>query len=207
MSKKIWFLIISNFLIKVAFSQIEEEKSLKEFNSGEVLKYSSFNEPKAENLKIHIKYPKSWECLEGERPHVIRKFIQSEGYSTCILLITKQNKEPNTKEVDNILAIDGLKSLIPSTASYIASNSNLRMEGLRAASIEYTNSGRRLDRDFYSYNLLYLFVYKKFIIQVQFMVLNKIEETNSSVEQRYKTIRPLFNQMFNSIVLDNIYQN
>jgi hypothetical protein len=192
--------------INQIYAQTEESESLKEFNSGQVSKYSSFGQDKSQGLKINIKYPKSWKSMEGERPHVVRKFAQQDNYVLALIIVNKQDNNFSQSEISEILTPDGLKSIIPPSGIYISSNPNLKIEGLKAGSVEYTNSAVRMDRMFYSCNLNYIFYYGQYIVTIQFMVVNKMGESNLSVENRYKIIKPLFYQMFNSIVIDNVWE-
>lgn len=204
--RQIVLFLILILLTNLTFAQTEEKKSLNEFISGQVNKFSSEGQGKSQGLKLHFKYPKSWKSIEGERPHVIRKFAQPDNYVLAILLVNKQDQAFTQSDINEGLTTEGLKSIIPSSGTYISSNSNLKIEGLKAGSIEFTNSAIRMERQFFSYNLNYIFIYKQYIVTVQFMVVNKIGETNSSVAYRYKTIKPLFVQMFNSLVIDNIWE-
>jgi hypothetical protein len=194
------------FSLSNVYSQTEETKSLNEYNSGKTEKYSSNGLGKSQGLKIHYKYPRSWKSIEGERPHVIRKFAQSDNYVLSILLVNKIEEEFTSQELNEFFTTEGLKTILPNGASYISSNPNLKIEGLKAGSIEFTNSATRMNRYFYSHNLNYVFIYKKYFVLVQFMVVNKPNESSSSVNERYNKIEPLFYQMFNSIVIDNIWE-
>jgi hypothetical protein len=205
MKQTISLLSILLLLTNLTQAQTEEKKSVSEFNSGRVSKFSSYGQGKSQGLKIHFKYPKSWESIEGERPHVVRKFAQSDDYVLALILVKKQEQTFSQSEISEVFTTGGLKSIIPSSGTYISSNGNLKIEGLQTGSVEFTNSGLRMNRPFFSYNLNYLFFYKQYFINVQFMVINKIGETNSSVTNRYETVKPLLEQMFNSIVIDNIW--
>jgi hypothetical protein len=196
------------FVICILFvnGQTTEEKSLTEFNSGQVKKFSSKGEGKSSGLKIQMKYPNSWQSIEGEHPHVVRKFAQSDDYVLAMILIFKQDKAFSQSEINEMFTDDGIKSMLPESATFITSNVNLKIEGLKAGSIEFTNNSRRMDRQFYSHSLYFTFVYKQYLVYVQFSVANKIGESNMSVNTRYQKIKPLFVQMFNSIVIDNIWE-
>lgn len=205
--KKIFVFLISVFLLYTSIqAQTAEDQSIKEFNSDQVNKYSSNGEDKSKGLKLHFKYPKSWKSIEGDRPHVIRKFAQSDNYVLAIILVNKLEKELSQKDINEIFTIDGLKAIVPENGTYISCNPNLKIEALNAGSVEYTVSATRVDRKFYTHVLNYMFVYKSYIITVQFIVADKINEMKVSVDDRYKKICPLFRQMFNSVVIDNIWE-
>lgn len=207
-TKKYFLLLLTSSLLAInTFTQSLEDKSLKEFNSGEINEFLSNGQGKSQGLKIHFKYPKSWKSIDGEHPHVIKKFSQSDNYAIAIILVNKQKEEFSQSEINEILTLEGLKSMIPSSGTFISANSNLKIEGLKAGSIEFFNSGQRIDREFHSFNLFYVFIYDQYLISIQFMVINKIGESKQSLNERYKKIGPLFHLMFNSIIIDNIWEN
>lgn len=194
------------FAFNHLYAQTEEEKSLKQYNAGQITKFFSKGIGKSQGLKIHFKYPKSWKSIEGERPHVVRRFAQSDNFVGALILVNKQDEELTQAEINEFFTTEGLKYIIPASGNYISSNNSLKIEGLKAGSVEFTNLGSRMNRYFYSHNLNYVFIYKQYIVSVQFIVINKIGESNSSVTDRFKKVKPLFYQMFNSIVIDNIWE-
>jgi hypothetical protein len=195
-----------NIHVNLIFSQTQEEQSLTEFNSGKTKKYSTFGHGKSQGLKLHLKYPASWHSIDGERPNVERKFAQQDNYVLCILLIKVNEKNFIQKEINEFFTIEGLKESIPSGGQYLSCNTNLTIEKQKSGYINFTHSGRRNERTFYSYNRSYFIIYKKYFITMQFMVVNKIGEPNESVKKRFDTINPLFGSMFNSIVIDNVWE-
>lgn len=190
----------------IANSQAIEKQSITEYNSGKTNKFSTTGLGKAKGLRLNMKYPISWKSIEGERPHVVRKFVQPDNYALSIILVNKLDKPFTNAEIDELFTTEGLKSIISENSNFISSNPNLKIEGLKAGSIDYSTSAVRMDRHFNSYNRFYVFVYKEYFVMIQFMVLNKIGESDLSVNSRFNTLKPLFYQMFNSIVIDNIWE-
>lgn len=206
MTRKFYSCILLCVFFLQTNAQTLEEQSVNKFNSGALTKYSTKGETKSKGLDLIIKYPSSWKSLEGERPHVLRKFVQPGSYVLAILIINPLEDNVNQEEANNTLSKSGLTALVPKDGIYVSSNSNLRIEGIKAGSIEYLYSARRGDRDFHSKVFSYIFFYKNYLIQLQFMVTNKINESSESVLRRYNSVKPLFAQMFNSIVINNIWE-
>lgn len=197
------FLCFTNSLI---FCQSNEQISVKRFFSGETIKFSSKYSEKAKGLNLQFKYPNTWKSLDGERPHVVRKFAQPGGTVLAMILINKLGKKPTNLELNNYFTLQVLKSYIPATASYISSNPELMIEGLRAGSIEFTNIGKRVNQTFLSHNISYLFYYEDYLVSIQFMVFNAPGESSISVSKRFSKLKNLFSAMFNSIVITNKWQ-
>ncbi len=201
MTKRIFlsFSLLLSFIFTHA--QNVEQQSVDEFNSNKVAKYSTKGEEKCKGLDLNIKYPSSWKSLEGERPHAVRKFVQSRNFVLAMILINTQKSNFTQTEIDNSLSKSGLISQLPLNSTYISSNSNLKIDGLKAGSIEYNNSTQKEDRKYYSKLFTYVFFYKKYFINLQFMIINKIDEPIETLTKRYNALKPLFSLMFNTIVI------
>jgi hypothetical protein len=185
-------------------SQSQEELSLNEFIKGQVNKFSSNGAGKSNGLMIHLKYPRSWKSIEGEHPHVVRKFVQPDNYASAMVLVNKLDNPLTTVEINEFFT-EELKSIVPESSNVLSMETNLKIEGLQAGSIDFSTSAVRMNRLFNSYCRFYVFIYKNYFVMIQFMVVNKIDESNQSVLNRYNTLKPLFYQIFNSIVIDNIW--
>lgn len=199
-------LFISLFSFHFVFSQSAED-IVQEFKSGLTNKYYSNGEAKSKGLKIQFKYPKLFNSKEGDRPHIIQKFfLESEGIYSLIV-VNKMDNVASQNEILEAISASGLKSMLPTSANYISSNSNLKIEGLKAGSIEFTNNSQRMDLNIFSYNQHYLVIYKDYLISIQFYVTQKSEESKDDLQSRYKKLKPLFYGMFNSLVIENIWSN
>ncbi|GET20677.1 hypothetical protein JCM18694_09230 [Prolixibacter denitrificans] len=183
-----------------------EKNSISEFNAGKTIEYFSNGQGKSQGLKIHLKYPQSWKSLEGRHPHVLVDLVQPGNYVNALLMVRKSNDIFTKPEISHLLSKEGLNMFVPPNGSYISSNSNIQIEGQRAGLVNYTMTGKRMNRVFFSYSSAYIVIYQDYIFTLTFMVTNKIGESESSVKNRYDAIKPLFGQMFNSIVIDNIWE-
>lgn len=199
-------IFIGLFLCSNLFSQSFEEKSISEFQLGKARKYSTHGLGKSKGLKLHIKYPQSWECYEGERPHVVQKIVQPDNYTLLNILINKLQDPFSKNEIEELFTIEGLKSLLPENSTYLSSDADLRIEGLKAGSVDYKTAAIRMNRLFNSYSRYYVILYNDYVVMIQFMVLNKEGEADSSVKSRFVTLKPLFDQLFNSVVIDNVWE-
>ena len=186
-------------------NQSEEDISLMEFRSGHVTKYSSYGLDKSRGLKAHIKYPKSWDSIEGERPHIIRKFAQPGGTVLAIVQIIPFDFESTKDEIDQFFENE-FRVLYPSDYQIISVDNNMKIEGLRSGAIEYKRSSLRSNQSIYSHNLDFVTIYKSYQLSVLFMVTDKLGESKKSVDARFDKLEPLFMQMINSIVIDNVWE-
>lgn len=193
-------------IIISAEAQTQEEVSISEYTSGKTIKYLSKGEGKSAGLKINFAFPESWSSKEGERPHIVRKFQQPNGYVLGLIFINKTEIEFTQSDIAEVFTAEGLKSIIPASGTYISSNNNLKIENLKAASIEYTDVNQRLDLIIYTHNLSYIFIYKQYLVMIQFFVSGNSDETKEQIDKRYNRIKAIFPLMFNSIVIENIWE-
>ena len=210
--------IIRLFLLTVAtcisvdtYSQKSEEESVKEFAAGKRSKFSSNGEGKSKGLKIHVKYPKSWTSLEGDRPHIVRKFVQPDNYALAIIYIQKAEKEFTQAEIDEVMTKEGLLSFVPKDGTLISSNPNLKIDRLKAGCVEYFMTIERVDKKVYMHALSYVVVYKDYILSLQFSVgdvngFYATNDTKATVDKKYKILYPMFWEMFNNLVIDNLWE-
>src|SRR4051812_38034657 len=53
-------------------------------------RFTTAGHPKADGLTITLRYPETWEAEEGERPHVVQKFVaRGGGVENCNILIRR----------------------------------------------------------------------------------------------------------------------
>ncbi|RJP31871.1 MAG: hypothetical protein C4547_15005, partial [Phycisphaerales bacterium] len=66
----------------------DQSKDLtREFIDGRRLTFSTKDHPKARGANFTIAYPSSWKAAEGERPHIVQKFVSEGGRGFEIVMI------------------------------------------------------------------------------------------------------------------------
>ncbi len=185
--------------------QTAEEQSTQEFIADATDKFSTDGSGKSNGLKLHLKYPKSWSALDGERPHIVKKFLQPGGDALFLIMVQSQDSNFTQIEIDELFTAEGLKYAMPTGATFISSNSKLKIESLKAGSIEYTTINTRGELTLYGHCLNYLFVYKQHLITLQCFVSSTTGESTQAIDKKFYTLKPLFSMVFNSLVLDNVW--
>ncbi len=89
------------------------------------------------------------------------------------------------------------------TGTHLSSDSNIVIEGVDAVSIEFSNSIVDSKYPIFSNHLVCFFAYQQYLVTVHFMVVNRYNEPNYFVTNRYEIIKPLFESIFHSIKIDN----
>ena len=71
------------FIILLFITQFVQGQSseLEDFQNGNVKKFISNGTGKADGLKFSVKYPYNYTSVDGDRPHVIRKFYNKDERS------------------------------------------------------------------------------------------------------------------------------
>ena len=52
--------------------------------------YDIFNHPKAKGVNFSLKAPNGWDCREGDRPNIVKKFVWKTN--VFLILIKNSNK-------------------------------------------------------------------------------------------------------------------
>jgi hypothetical protein len=200
----VFLFFFASFLFYGFQIQTEEDKSIKEFNLGQTSKYSTLGLGKSQGLKIHFNYPKSWEAVDGERPHIVKKIVQPGGTVMAIIQIVQLDFESTQSEINQFFSNE-LQLMYPDY-KIISVNNNMRIEGLRCGTVECTKSAIRANQNIYSHNFDFVTFYKNYQFSILFMVVDKVGESKEIVNDRFNKLKPLFSQMINSIVIDNIWE-
>lgn len=201
--------ILLSFCFLIAFrghSQQKEKQALQEFIGGNILKYSSLGLGKSQGLKLHLKYPVSWQSKEGERPHIVRKFIQQDQATAAMVYIQKREKVYTQSEIDYNLNKENIISESGQLGKVIYCDCSLKIEGLKACRVDIMQSGQRMDQPILSYMIQYSLIYKQYYLSIQFMIIKKKGESDAVFMKRQEAIISLSKMMFNSLVIDNIWE-
>ena len=142
--------------------------------------------------------------METEPPK-LRMFAQPDNHAFIFLSLNKQNACAPPWDINTFLTPEGINSIINDigTGTHLSSDSNIVIEGVDAVSIEFSNSIVDSKYPIFSNHLVYFFAYQQYLVTVHFMVVNRYNEPNYFVTNRYEIIKPLFESIFHSIKIDN----
>jgi hypothetical protein len=189
---------------------IAETSIIKDFTTEKQKKFSTAGHPKSKGLNMTISYPKSWKALEGERPHIVQKFV-SEGGSglELALIITKQLPLPpgtviSENELKEFFSPTELRGMLPSGATFIGARPT-QIEGLPAGILEYSMRQERAGKTIDGRTIAYMFISGTNLVQIQCMVFTGQLSTSTALARRMAEFNQLFFLMANSIVLQDKY--
>lgn len=178
------------------------------FLSGQKLKYYTDGHPKAKGLKISIEYPSHWAIKEGERPHVVQKFVGNPSNGLvpiCTLWINDLPEESRLLSeqdlVDTIFSSEGIKSMVPQE-SLIRGVGRTKYDAQPGVWVIYFIRGERAGIKSHSFTLQHLLIYSGKLVSLQCSVGGLLGD-NRTVEAVFNEYLTLFRLMGNSIILYN----
>lgn len=188
----------------ISSNHISKQGDLKELLNGNFLKYVCDGTGKGRGIKFSINYPSNWSSLEGNRPHIVRKFSNSDKTISAMIIITELEKTPTQKEIEYYYTKQGSMELLPTQATYI-SNSSTKIEGQPTIINEYTIKTERAENQLKGRMKTYTIFYKKYSIQVQFGVMQLLS-SNLDIEKIFNENELLFKAMMNSFILTSKWE-
>ena len=158
-----------------------------------------------------LSYPKSWKAMEGERPHIVQKFVSKGGKGLeMALIITKPLPLPSgtvisEKELKEFFSPTELRGMLPPGATFVDAKPT-RIEGLPAGILEYTMRQERAGKAVGVRTIAYTFIDGTNLVQLQCMVSAGKLSAPTALARRMAEFSQLFFLMANSIVLQNSYK-
>ncbi len=179
----------------------------QEFTSGFVSKFNTKNHPKAKGTDWTIKYPQSWRCLEGDRPNIIQKIVSEFGngdiYVSLMVKDLPKNFSIKDSEINNVFFTSkNAKELFITSEMTFESFKRVTIEGLPAGEIVYSLTLSRLDYNIPMKIVTFYFIYKSQLYILTHGIASMEEEF---ISKNWKSLKPLFDLIANSIVINNKY--
>lgn len=156
---------------------------------------------KANGVNLTLKYPSDWGRHEGERPHIVQKFISKDERAYAIILVQDLG-EPDVvslsrEDIESFFEPQELRTMVPDGMQFINAQ-RTQIEGLPAGILEYTANVQRagLSADLRVWSLI--FIERTSMVQLQFAVTGPAGSDTSGMMIKYK---PIFLQIANSVIL------
>jgi len=195
---KLAITLVACFLPALAFG---ESPLVQEFASGKKTRFTTKGHSKSMGLTITLDYPDKWQEKEGDRPHIVKKFVPKLGgeSETALLFITDVGEKVSEQDIREIGTAEGAKELLPEGVKLLKF-SVTTIDGTPAAMLEFS---RRTDRAGVSADLYYLAYY--FSVGTKLITfqgsVGMAPTTPEVLEARMREFKPLYQLMANSIVI------
>ena len=178
---------------------------VSEFADGHVGRYEGAGDPKLLGVELSLKLPISWKEKAGDRPHVVRKWVEKGGTGlNSIMLMVKNFGEPlGPEDLADFGAIDPAE-VAPDGAT-VLDGGGFVLEGLAGLRSRFRMSTQRIDISLDQIIEQYMLPMPSGrIVFISCYVGTEIGEADT-LQRRFELIDPLCHQVVNSLVLRSLY--
>lgn len=177
-----------------------------EFLDGFRQRYQTDGTGKSQGIRLNLQFPRSWIAKEGERPHIVQKWVSENG--TGLEMITldirdAQGYNPNKKEIEEFVKSGEVKDSVPEGSTYVASG-NFTLEMRTGYWVQMAMPLERARMKIYQEVLMYQFFFRGKAVGLMCGASGP-ENEKPKVKEAFKRIRPLCQQVLNSLVLTQAY--
>ncbi|TCV80089.1 hypothetical protein [Sulfurirhabdus autotrophica] len=173
-----------------------------EFTDGFRQRYHTDGAGKSQGVQLNLQLPRSWTAKEGERPHIVQKWVSENGTGSEIIHLDIQDAQgynPTKKEMEKYVRSGEAKNSVPDGFKYVASG-NFTLEGQTGYWLQIAMPLERAGIKMYLDSLAYQFYFQGKSIGLMCQAGGPESEKNN-VNEAFKRIQPLCQQVLNSLVL------
>lgn len=177
-----------------------------EFADGFRQRYRTDGTGKSQGIKIALQLPRSWAGKDGERPHIVQKWVSENGTGLEIIHLDirdGQGYNPTKKEMEEFVRSGEAKDSVPDGSTYVDSG-NFTLEKQTGYWLQMAMPLERAGMKMYQDALMYQFFFRGKAIGIMCQAGGP-ENEKPKVNEAFKRIRPLCQQVLNSLVLTQAY--
>lgn len=177
----------------------------REFTDGHISIYQGDGDPKLMGERLTLKTPLSWKELPGDRPHVVRKWVEQggRGMNSIILIVKDFGQALGPKDLAEVASMDPA-TMAPDGATFI-DGGNFVLEGLTGVRGRFRMSSQRV-------NLVMDQIVDQYMLPLpsgKVVLLGcyvGVEASEAHLLQRiFDRIAPLCGQVVNSLIVASLY--
>lgn len=180
--------------------------SVGEFSDGFRQRYQTAGAGKAQGIKLNLQLPRSWTAKNGERPHIVQKWTSLNDAGLEMILLDIRDAEgyaPTKKEMEDFVKSGELKEAMSEGATYVASG-NFSLEKQNGYWVQTIAPVERAGIKYYQEAVMYQLFFHGKAIGITCSV-GGIDEERAKISGAFKRMRPLCQQVVNSLVLLQAY--
>lgn len=177
-----------------------------EFFDGYRQRYQTDGTGKSQGIKLSLQVPRSWTAKEGERPHIVKKWVSENGTGLEIILLDirdAQGYDPGKKEMEAFVRSGDVKKEVPEGAEYIDAGT-FTLESRTGYWVQMAMPIERAEMKLYQNGLMYQFFFQGKAVGLMCQAGGP-ETEKARVNEAFRRIRPLCQQVLNSLVLLQAY--
>lgn len=193
---------VLEYLLAVGYSA----NPVGEFADGFRQRYQTDGAGKSQGIKLNLQLPRSWAGKDGERPHIVQKWVSENGTGLEMIHLDirdGQGYNPTKKEMEEFVSSGESKNSVPDGSTYVASG-NFTLEKQTGYWLQMAMPLERAGMKIYQDVLMYQFFFRGKVIGIMCQAGGP-ENEKPKVNVAFKRIRPLCQQVLNSIVLTQAY--
>lgn len=171
-----------------------------EFLDGYRQRFNSDGHRKAHGLKLVLQVPKSWKGKEGERPHIVKKWVSQNGTGMEMIHLDIRDTEgytPTNNEIETFVSSGEVKDTVPAGATYINSGV-FSLEMRKGYWMEMAMLHERAGIHLYQHSVMYQLFFRGKAIGLMCQTMSPNED-RAKADEAYKTTQPLCQQVLNSL--------
>lgn len=177
-----------------------------EFADGFRQRYQTDGTGKSQGIKINLQLPRSWAGKDGERPHIVQKWVSENGTGLEMIHLDirdVQGYNPTKKEMEEFVRSGEVKDSVPDGSKYIDSG-NFTLEKQTGYWLQIAMPLERAGMKMYQDALMYQFFFRGKAIGIMCQAGGP-ENEKPKINEAFKRIKPLCQQVLNSLVLTQAY--
>lgn len=193
----------------LTFNPRYQAAPVREFLDGYRQRFNSDGAGKAKGVPFSISAPLSWTQEEGERPNIVTKFTSENGRGLEVFMVgifnlpEGESASFSRQDIEAILEGGAWADFLPEDSLYRDSGP-IQLETQHGFWVEFDTIGTRGRSHIKTRSMVLSLIHHGKLIQLFGQVGAQMNEDNLLTE-RFDRHEPLFDQMFNSLVLPNEY--
>ncbi len=152
-------------------------------------KFETDGTGKSLGLKIKFVFPCLWEGMDGNRPHILKKFNYSIDGNSIRQIITIRDIQGSMSQRDIALMLssEGMRNSIEGLGTYLNSR-KITIDGIETGEITYKAEQESAIGRFYMYCLYYIFIYDGKLISMTFFANSTTDLKAEELFNKYKLL-------------------
>jgi hypothetical protein len=178
---------------------------LLEYAQGSKTTYVGDGTGKCLGMKFTLRYPSAWTAADGNRPHIVQKFMNGNG--GMALVMVKDMRGVTTKaEMDHFYSTaSDLSEYTPGT--FLGAQRNFTIDGEKAYAVEFSQQQTSATgMSIYQHGIQYVLFYDHYMISVM-CSSGAVGDSKEVVDAQFERSRPFFGLIASSLVLTSKWNN
>ncbi|MEK7995377.1 MAG: hypothetical protein AAB403_16365 [Planctomycetota bacterium] len=193
---------VLNYLLAVQYAQ----DPVGEFLAGFRQRFRTDGTGKSQGVRLNLQVPRSWVAQEGERPHIVRKWASEGGTGLSYIMLDirdAQGYSPTAREIEQFVRSGEAREMF-SEFGQVLDIGSFSVEGRTGYWSELAMTQERAGFRLYLRGLMYQLFLSGRAIGIICMAGAK-EGENQKADTAALLVKPVCQQVINSLVLEQVY--